>query len=51
MISTAQYKPNDLIGISGLHAFARNATAVVLEVVAVARTARRKAYANRFLRS
>ena len=42
MINTAQYRPNDLIGINGLIMFARNAAAVVLEVVAVALTARLK---------
>lgn len=39
IIRTAQYIPNDLIGISGDWVFAINAAAVVLEVVAVALTA------------
>lgn len=36
----AAYIPNDLIGIRGLKALAKKATEVVLEVTAIARTAR-----------
>lgn len=39
----AAYIPNDMIGIIGLSKLARNATVVVSDVMAMARTARRQA--------
>ena len=41
----AAYIPNARMGLTSESAFARNATAVVLEVTAIARNERLKAYA------
>jgi len=42
-MSTPVKIPNDLIGMMGLNAFAKKATAVVLDVTVMARTPLRKA--------
>ena len=46
LIRTAAYIPKDFIGIIGLKALARKATAVVLDVIAVSLAALLNEYAN-----